>query len=361
MTSTRSVSMAVSLALALGACDYHGADTVSVPVGRAMAASAPASLPDGAKLLQTAELAPAVTDIKSGIPPVSSGDYVVSGVQKYNGWFLSAERIVFKANSKLVFSKAALEARAHFFVLAKEIVSEDPVQPGSINWDEPSLEVPKEIGTADAGTDSGQHEGAPGGVGHAGAAGTTGQTGRDAPTLTLTTLSLKGPIFVNLRGEAGGPGGRGQKGGRGGGGGFGASASQNMFNCTRGAGTGGPGGGGGDGGTGGASGDGGRGGAFTLITTPENLAAASRLLKVDNSGGASGANPGHGGDPGDGGLGGPGGAQQLPWCQGDGSTGGSGTAGLRGHDGSPGSSGAVGDYFVGQLSPASVSELLTKR
>lgn len=355
MRCTASIA-SVALALALVGC---GKETPPAPAPKA---AAPVELGGGAKPLQAAEVKNTETTIRqSAIPAITPGDYVVEGEKRFNGWFLSAERIVFKANSKLVFSKDALAARPNFFILAREVVVEDQQQPGSITWERSPVSVPGEVGSAAAGADNGAKESVAGGNGQSGAMGNAGQAGRDGPSLTLTTLSVKGPLVIDMKGQDGGPGGKGQSGGRGGGGGYGTPASQSAVDCKRGAGDGGPGGSGGAGGKGGPSGNGGRGGTFTLITSDDNMAAASRLLKVDVSGGQPGAQPGSGGDAGPGGSGGRRGQEAKPYCKDDGRVGAAGPAGAPGQKGDLGAPGASGDYFVGGMSTASVTELLTKR
>jgi len=348
----------VLVAIIATACGKKEEGTVAPKVETAK----PLDLSGGAKALQPADVTNAATTIRqNAIPAVTAGDYVIDGEKRYNGWFLSAERIVFKANSKLVFSKDALAARPNFFILAKEIVAEDSQQPGSITWERPSIAAPPDSGAAQAGADNGAQESIKGGNGESGKQGNAGQSGRDGPSLTITSLSVKGAVNVDVKGQDGGPGGKGQYGGRGGGGGHGTPASQSAFDCKRGAGDGGAGGKGGDGGKGGPSGSGGRGGTFTLITSDDNMAAASRLLRVDVAGGQPGSVPGAGGDPGAGGSGGARGQEAKPWCKDDGRTGGTLGAGQPGQRGDLGAPGTSGDYFVGGMTPGSVTELLTKR
>lgn len=327
----------------------------------AQESAVPVELPAGAKALQGAEVQSVAQDIKqSGTSAITPGDFIVEGEKRFNGWFLSAERIVFKPGARLIFTKSALEARPNFFILAKEIVAEDQENPGTITWERLPVVAAPDSGAATAGVDNSTSENTAGGAGSAGATGNSGINGRDAPGLTLTTLSVKNALLVDMQGQAGGSGGKGQTGGRGGGGGYGNPASQNAYKCTRGASAGAAGGPGGEGGKGGPSGGGGRGGTFTLITSPENVAAATRLLRVNVAGGTSGTSSGVGGDPGAGGSGGPGGAGKNPHCKGSG-PGSSGPAGKRGTPGDQGPAGSIGDYFVGELDPTSVTELLTKR
>lgn len=360
----RGVLVASSMSAVLPGCGGAQAsfNDQQAPAESFQPAAEKTALPPGAKLMQPADVAGTATVIKQyAIPPVTPGTYVVDGEVRFNGWFLSSERIVFKANAKLIFTRQALDQRTSLFILAKEIVSEDQQQPGTVTWERPVLARPLDSGTAGAGTDNGAHEQISGGRGENGKAGNAGLLGRDAPAITLTTQSVKGSVLFDLRGQDGGPGGTGQAGGRGGGGGYGTPASQSAFDCKRGAGDGGSGGAGGDGGVGGPSGAGGRGGIFTLVTSPDNVASATRLLKVDVSGGQPSAQPGEGGDPGAGGPGGHRGQEAKPWCGDDGRDGGQGGSGQKGPRGDLGAPGKAGDYFVGEMSPASVVELLTKR
>src|SRR5439155_31455 len=107
-----------------------------------------------------------------------------------NSWFLSAERIVFEPNAKLVFSKDAVAARGNLFILAREITSLDQEHPGQISWEKPSAPgAPGQPGSAAAGASNNQSEGAPGGRGADGQPGSTGERGHDAPSLTVITLA----------------------------------------------------------------------------------------------------------------------------------------------------------------------------
>jgi hypothetical protein len=351
-TSRNSHSMVLGVAVLLGAWGAHP--------GMAAATASPPALPPGVKWLQPADVKFDAKTIKqSAIVPVTPGDYVVQGETRFNGWFLSAERIIFKPDSKLIFTRQALDARPNLFIIAKEVLTEDQQHPGTVTWERPTLGAAPESGTAVAGTDNGGHESIQGGNGQAGKMGIAGSPGHDAPSITLVTLSVKGPAFVDLVGMPGGAGGKGQTGGRGGGGGYGNPASAGPIDCHRGAGNGGRGGDGGAGGAGGPSGDGGRGGVFTLITSDDNVASATRLLKVDTAGGQPGAEPGDGGDPGAGGSGGHRGQEAQPWCKDDGHDGLPGNAGSPGSRGGLGAPGKSGDQFVGAMTPASVTELLT--
>src|SRR5437879_6124515 len=67
--------------------------------------------------------------IKSGEP------YIVSGVTKFNGWFIVTDKVIFKSGSQLVFTKQALDNRRAFFIVTKELVSEDNNSPGSITFE----------------------------------------------------------------------------------------------------------------------------------------------------------------------------------------------------------------------------------
>src|SRR6185295_18076372 len=64
-----------------------------------------AVLPKGARALQPADVSTTVSVAKREIPALTPGEYRVSGEQRFNGWFLSAERVVFEADAKLIFSQ----------------------------------------------------------------------------------------------------------------------------------------------------------------------------------------------------------------------------------------------------------------
>lgn len=278
-------------------------------------------------------------------------EYVVEGTKIFDGWIIPVEKLIFKPGSKLVFSKKALEIRNEFFIVAREISSTDPNQPGTIAWQDeggPSDPAPL-AGQAPSGSAGGEDQnGAPGANG---ATGNNGLAGRIAPGLTIFVSSIQGsgPI-VDFRGQNGGKGGAGQKGGDGGKGGHGHSASQTAVDCRRGPGNGGNGGDGGTGGAGGTGGKGGNGGTVTLVSLAENLAMASRAFRVDVGGGTGGSD-GEGGPGGNAGAGGPVGAEQLPFCRRggrhDGATGRPGTPGPKG---STGPNGNIGDFLVTGLS-----------
>ncbi|MEO1370597.1 MAG: hypothetical protein AAFX50_25725, partial [Acidobacteriota bacterium] len=63
--------------------------------------------------------------------PSRSGTYAVKGDMKYQSWVLTAARIEFQPGARLIFP-AEVASRRQLFVLAKEIVSIDPENPGSI-------------------------------------------------------------------------------------------------------------------------------------------------------------------------------------------------------------------------------------
>ena len=300
------------------------------------------------KKLQGADVTSKLVEIQNyGIDKAAASDYTVDGNQRFDGFFLKADKLIFKKGSKLVFSRQALQTRRVFYVVARQIVMEDNASPGTITWEGATdNSVPNVAGQAGTGN-------YPGGGGQAGAQGNDGRTGESAPTLYLAVLSTpgSGPI-VDLQGLVGGSGGQGQKGGSGGAGGPGDNASQDLFNCRHGAGNGGGGGAGGPGGPGGLPGRGGNGGSFTLLATPDLIAPLSSRVRVLVSGGPAGS-PGSGGPGGDGGPGGPGGADARPYCQGSGSQGPSGPPGAQGAA-APADTGArrgtAGDFLVGGMS-----------
>lgn len=318
-----------------------------------------ASLPSGVKQLQEPEINVVVRTVKGGDFPPAAGEFRISGERRYDMYFLTAERIVFEPNARLVFTKTAYESRPTFFLLAKEVVSLDQEHPGTITWEQPQPSTRDKAGSAAAGVDNGAQEGVRGGDGGPGAAGAIGDEGRPSPALTIAALSIRNPLTVLLPGAKGGTGGQGQDGGRGGGGGHGNPASQSMFDCKRGCGNGAAGGNGGAGGQGGDGGRGGRGGNFTLVVPPDQLPVATRLLKVTVSGG-DGGGPGSGGAGGLLGSGGAKGQEAKPYCKDDCNNGPQGVAGGSGGTGQPGHRGPDGDFFVGTLAPDAIQTQLLK-
>jgi hypothetical protein len=360
-------SLRVSLLVAgclLGACgsdkfkeaDPPGGATGSTTVSSSQTAPVtPAtqsySVPENIKRLQAADVTRVVSTAQNELPPLTPGDYVVSGDKRFNNWFLSAERIVFEPGARLIFSKDAIAARGNLFILAREIVSKDQERPGQIVWEAPpDPGAPGQAGTATPGENRDDSGGTPGGRGDDGAIGAEGERGHDGPNLTIITLKLQSPLLVDLHGTRGGPGAQGQHGGPGGAGGYGSAAFQNAVNCIRPAGNGAPGGPGGDGGQGGPGGMGGNGGVLTLVVPDADVALATRYIKTNlrpGDGGTGGA----GGNPGAGGPGGSEGAQQLPYCRGDGKAGPSGPVGQQGSQGDGASKGRDGEFFVGSITP----------
>jgi hypothetical protein len=286
-------------------------------------------------------------------------EVVVSGDMLYDSYFLGADTLRFKPNSKLVFSENALNTRNNLIVAAKKIVNEDPMKPGIITWargDGPST-TPPQSGEAPGGS-NGASDGASGGPGSNGAQGNTGVNGQNAPNLTLFMISADGaPPIVDLSGQPGGKGGAGQKGGAGGVGRQGSPATGGLFDCKSGAGFGGSGGAGGNGGLGGRGGSGGAGGTFTLVSVPTAFPSLLSLVRADVSGG-SGGDGGEGGAPGAGGPGGAQGAKALPFCQDEPSRrGNAGPAGQPGGKGNPGEAGIQGDVNYTTLTEEAFNNL----
>lgn len=284
-------------------------------------------------------------------------DFEVSGDQSYSGHVLTAKRLVFKPNARLIFGPAVVRRTANLFIFAQEIVSEDNEAPGTITWADLPPGPAADRGFGHAGVSNAAAENTPGGAGGEGPSGALGEAGWNAPSLTCIVGRIATALKVDMRGEDGGPGGTGGGGGAGGQGGRGRNASQIALGCKHGAGDGAVGGPGGRGGVGGEGGAGGNGGTFTLIAAADAVPEITRMLLVDLSGGAGGAGGG-GGPGGAGGPGGPGGAQSLPWCQGNGGQGPGGPAGAAGDAGVTGRPGAPGSYFVGGLTAADLNAVL---
>ena len=98
-TSVKACLLAQGVVLLLCGCGSH---TDSAPATKSQAVD----LPTGVKRLQPADVSGEATVIRqNAIPAVTPGDYVVQGETRFNGWFLSAERIIFKPDSKLIFTR----------------------------------------------------------------------------------------------------------------------------------------------------------------------------------------------------------------------------------------------------------------
>jgi hypothetical protein len=274
--------------------------------------------------------------------------FEVSGATRFDGWFIVADKVVFKSGAQLIFTRQAQQNRRNFFIVTKDLITEDANAPGSITYEQPAAETsPAKPGQGPTGAHGGSdgQSGQPGGKGELGA---LGPKGYSAPSITITVLSVpgSGPI-VDFRGGLGGIGGQGQLGGDGGVGAKGSPASQSMFDCKAGGGRGGNGGQGGLGGDGGPGGPGGDGGSVTVIAPSMLLPSLTQKFRVTIAGGAGGRGgaPGNGGN---GGPGGPGGQEAKPYCGG----GPGGSSGGPGGAGSPGPGGALGtdgDFFVGAI------------
>lgn len=280
-----------------------------------------------------------------------SKPFEVVGVTRFDGWFVVADKVIFKPGSQLVFSRQALQNRRNFFIVANELISEDANSPGLITYEQPPVDTsPAKSGQGPSGA-GGTSDGASGQPGFRGDTGTPGIKGFVAPAITITVMKVSGSgPAVDFRGGPGGVGGQGQRGGDGGAGRQGSPASQSMFDCKAGGGRGGNGGPGGMGGTGGVGGNGGDGGSVTIIGPAELLPSLSQKFRVLVSGGQQGK----GGDPGPGGNGGgagAGGQEAKPYC-GGGSGGSGGGPGAPGMQGDWGTRGTDGDFFVGVITPA---------
>lgn len=312
--------------------------------------------PSKAKVIPEVEAANTIRDIK-GFDLIKTGDVIIDKDMLFNGWFIKADKVVFKSGAKLIFSRQAQESRRNFFIVAKELVSEDASAPGIITY--------AAAGTSDAEPAQGQaatgphaaFDDNPGGPGQPGQQGPSGPLGYAAPSLTVVALNVpQSGVRIEFAGQKGGKGGQGQRGGDGGNGAKGHPATISMVDCKNGAGDGGVGGPGGPGGTGGIGGRGGNGGNVTLIAPIDLLPSLTQKMRVIVSGGPGG-DPGEGGPGGKGGLGGPRGAKALPYCKDDGRDGSPGAAGPGGGKGNPGGSGIDGDFFVGGITPDAFSRI----
>ncbi|WP_268522753.1 hypothetical protein [Bacillus halotolerans] len=286
--------------------------------------------------------------------PFKIKELIVDGEQVINGWYIRAEKIIFKPGSSIWFSEAAQQNRTNFYIVANEIICEDDNSPGLISWQHTGVVNQEPTSGQAASGHHGGSDGESGGVGQEGSKGNKGYNGKNAPNLTIFVLNMpsSGPE-VNFKGQDGGNGGKGQKGGDGGNGRKGRPASQSAVTCLRGAGNGGNGGNGGTGGPGGDGGDGGNGGIVTVISKGDLLPSLEQKLRVIVSGGLGGPG-GDGGDGGNPGLGGPGGEAALPLCAGNGSSGSSGIGGESGPAGETGRAGVDGDVFHGPITEENI-------
>jgi len=316
-------------------------------VAVALPASAQAPKP---KELPEAAVVGELHTIRQADLPKLSKPFVVEGETRFDGWFVVADRIVFKSGARLVFTRQALERRRNFYIVAAEMSSEDGANPGTITYEPPPASTaPATPGQAPTGP-HGPSDGASGGTGQSGQQGAEGGTGFAAPSLTVTVMKVatSGPT-IDFRGGPGEQGGQGQKGGDGGVGRQGSPASSSLFDCKAGGGRGGDGGLGGRGGPGGRGGRGGPGGTVTIMSPADLLPSLSTKFRLLVSAGQ----PGQSGMPGEGGGGGPagaGGQEAKPYC-GGGDGGAFKGPGQRGDPGLPGLAGVDGDFLVGAITP----------
>lgn len=300
------------------------------------------------KVLPEAEVVNEIQTIKEAGLLKLSKPFIVDGDTLFNGWFIVTNKIIFKSGARLSFSRQAQDRRRNFYIVAKEISSEDGNAPGMITYEHPPVGTAAPIaGQAPSGA-PGRYDGDSGAAGQPGTKGAQGPKGYSAPSLTITVLSVptSGPS-ADFRGGKGGQGGQGQKGGDGGAGAKGSPASQSMFDCKAGGGRGGDGGPGGPGGPAGNGGTGGDGGTVKIIAPAEMLPSLGEKFRVVVSGG-QGGDPGAVGSGGIPGPGGPGGQDARPFC-GGGSPGSGGAPGPEGSPGQAGPSGTDGDFLVGTI------------
>ena len=228
---------------------------------------------------------------------------------------LAAKRLVLRSGAQLILQaigSATGDNPTLFIIVADEV---DVAGPAMITWarDDRIRLPPPERGKAPNGS-AGRGDSADGEAGSDGDTGTVGYRGASAPSLIIITrkLSGSGTLFVDLRGQEGGPGGKGQDGGDGGPGARGRPAALSPFDCSRGPGQGGNGGPGGKAGSGGIGGTGGDGGSIFLITI--DPAATAKYMKA-LLGGGRGGGPGPSGAHGTGGRGAPEGVSKPPFCR----------------------------------------------
>ena len=53
-----------------------------------------------------------------------SKPYVVTGTTRFDGYFIVADKIIFKPGAQLIFTRQALKDRRNFFLVTKELLSE---------------------------------------------------------------------------------------------------------------------------------------------------------------------------------------------------------------------------------------------
>jgi hypothetical protein len=318
--------------------------------------SSPATTADGrsAKVLQQTEIGPLLSDAPKG---AGGGTFVVDGVRSLDDGFLIADRIQFRSAAVLTFSPQAIQSRRNLLIVAREVVSDDPLHPGKITYALPPAGAAQAGGGQAKTAPQPPREGQAGPAGRAGETGAVGSTGFDAPNLTLIVASLpSGGPAIDVTGGPGGTGAQGRPGSDGGAGGWGRPAKPDTFKCTRPAGNGGPGGAGGAGGGGGQGGSGGGGGTVTVLGFGDRVPGILQKLHVTTAGGE----PGQGGPAGKGGLGGlggRGGQEARPFCTKAGRSGPAGLAGRPGEPGIAGQRGVDGDLFVGAISEADLNRI----
>jgi hypothetical protein len=91
------------------------------------------------KIISEAETLNTLHTIKEADLLKTSEPVTIDGTKLFDGWFIVTDKLIFKSGAKLIFSRQAQDARRIFFIVAKEIVSEDASSPGLISYEQPPV------------------------------------------------------------------------------------------------------------------------------------------------------------------------------------------------------------------------------
>jgi len=91
-------------------------------------------IPKPKELSEASVLNEAQLMIQSNLLKLSK-PYEVSGTTRFDGWFIVADKVVFKSGAQLVFTRQAQQVRRNFFIVTKELVAEDSNAPGVITYE----------------------------------------------------------------------------------------------------------------------------------------------------------------------------------------------------------------------------------